>query len=157
MMNSSAIVDHTSLSMEQQAVLANMIMSDEDKEPPKKSFLTSMKDDWGSSSRSSGKALFKQEDFSIFCDKEQDEIFIFHSPKLSCTIDFLEYNPETKRVMVFTKDGQQMDLGTRIQWLVRPYISTAKSVLMVRTERGQAVEGFEVLLKRKEKEEKVLN
>ncbi|MCB1681726.1 MAG: hypothetical protein H6858_01665 [Rhodospirillales bacterium] len=134
-------------------------MSDDNAEQPStnKKSPASMKDDWGSSLRTSRKALFDKKDFDIFCDREMNETFIFYNTDLHYSIDYLEYNPENQRVTVFTTDGQQLDLGTRIQWLIRPYFAKPQIIIMARTKNGKVVEGFEVRLKVKTLEEQVLN
>ncbi len=161
MMSSCGMENRTELSMQQQPFPGRIIMSEDSKdntEERKNTRKTSMKDDWGSSLSKKHKSLFNKQDFDIFCDKEQGETFIFHGPELACTIDYLEYNPENQRVMVYTTDGQKLDLGARIQWLIRPYFTQSRTVLMVRTENGKAIGGFEVPLKIKEPvEEKTLN
>lgn len=146
------------------AFLASFIMSDDTneknnaKEPKQKDPKSTIKADWGTSLQGGRKFLFDKKDFDIFCDKELGETYIFHAPELGCTIDFLEYNPEDQRVTVYTIDGQKMDLGARIQWLVRPYFTKAKTILMVRTQNGKAIDGVEVRLKIKGwTDEKTLN
>lgn len=131
----------------------NNVMSEE-KTIEKQSFTK----EWGSSMKRT-KSLFKPEDFDIFCDKETGLTYIFHAPELGCTIDFMEYNPETQRVTVFTKDGQKMDLGVRIQWLIRPYFAKAQDIFVIRTKDGQALDGVEVELRIKAVEDpaKTLN
>ena len=44
-------------------------------------------------------------------------------------------------VDVFLKDGRVLDLGVKIQWLIRPYFSKAEEVQIVRTKDGEAVDG----------------
>lgn len=116
--------------------------------------------DWGLS-LSNRKRLFKDpKDFDIYCDREAGQNYIFHTGELNCTIDHLEYDPENQRITVHTNDGQKLDLGVRIQWLVRPYIAKEQDIFIVRTENGQMVEGIEVRLKVKQppkEDEKTLN
>lgn len=118
---------------------------------------TSFTKEWGSSLKKT-KALFKPEDFDIFCDKHTGMTYIFHGPELGCTIDFMEYNPDNQRVTVFTKDGQKLDLGVRIQWLIRPYFAKAQMLYIIRTKDGQPLDGVEIPLRiRAEEAEKTLN
>lgn len=158
-MANGGMIVQTSFILDQQALPAFFVMSEDNTEQPPqhKKNLTSMKADWGTSLRNVRKSLFDKNDFDIFCDKEMGETFIFHTTELGCAIDYLEYNPENQRVTVFTNDGQQLDLGTRIQWLIRPYFAKPQVILMVRTQNGKAVEGFEVKLKVREAAEKVVN
>ncbi len=148
-----------SLPLDQQAFLAFLVMSDDHSEQPpvNKKSPTSIKGDWGTSQRSSRKVLFEKSEFDIFCDREMGETFIFYGKELPCTVDYLEYNAENQRVTVFTTDGQQLDLGTRIQWLIRPYFAKAQIIVMARTKNGKVIEGFEVPLKIKASEEKTVN
>lgn len=159
MMANGGLSARVSMPIDQQALLAASIMSDDNAEQPpeSKKSPSSIKQDWGSSLQKTRKALFSKNEFDIFCDKEIGETFIFHTAELGCTIDHLEYNPEDQRVTVFTNDGQQLDLGTRIQWLIRPYFAKPQIILMVRTQNGRAIEGFEVRLKVRETAEKTVN
>jgi len=129
--------------------MANFVMSDEEKnmnEMPKSQ--KSMGDDWGSGFGSGRTRLFKShDDFDIYCDRERGVNYIFHGPELGCTIDHLEYDPDTQRITVITNDSQRMDLGARIQWLVRPYIAKEQDLFIIRTENGESIDGVEVHLK----------
>lgn len=139
--------------------LADLNMSDSDKNDEKPKSSLSMGKDWGSGLGSGRKKLFeKPTDFDIYCDRERGINYIFHGPELNCTIDHLEYDHETDRIIVFTNDHQQLDLGTKIQWLVRPYIAKEQYLFIVRTENGKPVDGVEVHLKIKDPEiKKTLN
>ncbi len=141
--------------------LANQIMSDEENEeeiiqhksPP------SMEKDWGDGFGSGRSKLFDSpKDFDIYCDREREINYIFHGCELNCTIDHLEYDPETQHITVHTNDRQQLDLGAKIQWLVRPYIAREQYLFIIRTKDGEAIDGMEVRLKIKEPEiQKTLN
>jgi hypothetical protein len=124
------------------------MMSDEEEneiEEPKEGLKTSMGQDWGESLKTERKLLFKNpDDFDIFCDYELKQNYIFHGPELGCTIDHLEYDPETQRIIVHTNDGQELDLGTRIQWLVRPYIAKEQDIFIIQTKDGEPIDGVEV-------------
>ncbi|MCB1783139.1 MAG: hypothetical protein KDI13_04025 [Alphaproteobacteria bacterium] len=120
------------------------MMSEEDTED-KKELKTSMGKDWGSSLKTELKPLFASpSDFDIFCDREIGQVYIFHGPELNCTIDYMEYNPETQRVTIYATDGQKLDLGARIQWLVRPYFAKAQDIMIIRTKDGETIDGVEV-------------
>jgi len=148
-----------SLPPDHQAFLAFLVMSDDNAEQPipSKKSPTSIKGDWGTSLRSQRKVLFEKSEFDIFCDREMGETFIFYGKELPFTVTSLEYNPENQRVTVFTNDGQQLDLGTRIQWLIRPYFAKPQIIVMARTKNGKVMEGFEVPLKIKAPEDKTVN
>jgi hypothetical protein len=150
LLSASHYNDHKHLSHNQ--FLANFIMSEDQTE--EKSSVTK---EWGSSMKKT-KALFKPDEFDIFCDKDSGLTYIFHIPELGCTIDFMEYDPETQHVTVFTTDGQKMDLGMRIQWLIRPYFARAQEIFVIRTENGKPQDGIEVALRIKaENPQKTLN
>lgn len=131
--------------------LASFNMSEEEEEkekkPVKPATPPSMGKDWGSGSGSGRSRLFENpDDFDIFCDRENNMNYIFHAGELNCTIDFLEYDPETQRITVHTNDHQQLDLGAKIQWLIRPYIAREQDLFIIRTKNGQAIDGVEVHL-----------
>ncbi len=139
--------------------LADLTMSDEVKNDEIPKSPKSMGDDWGSGFGSGRSKLFNSpDDFDIYCDRERGQNYIFHGPELGCTIDYLEYDPETQRITVHTNDRQRFDLGAKIQWLVRPYIAKEQYLFIIRTQNGKPVDGFEVPLKIKEPEiQKTLN
>ncbi len=112
---------------------------------------SSMGGDWGSGKGSGRDKLFNNhDDFDIFCDRERGVNYIFHADELNCTIDHLEYDHDTQCITVITNDGQQMDLGAKVQWLVRPYIAREQEIYIVRTKDGDAIDGVLVPLKIKD-------
>ncbi|MDH5722316.1 MAG: hypothetical protein OEY94_03220 [Alphaproteobacteria bacterium] len=131
--------------------LADLIMSTEEDEtkdakPAKKENGAKMGADFGASRSSGLKHLFLPENFDIYCDCENGQNYIFHKNELNCTVDHLEYDPETQRITVYTNDGQKLDLGARIQWLVRPYIAKDQNIFIVRTQDGKTIDGIDVPL-----------
>lgn len=104
----------------------------------------------GGKTNSSG-ALFKPEEFDIYVNKITMEAYIFHAKPVAQDIDRLEYDPNDHSVTVIKKDGTQMDLGAKIQWLVRPYFTKAREVGIVQTIDGEVQDGFLVPLKHKDK------
>jgi hypothetical protein len=94
-----------------------------------------------------GDHVFKPEELDIYTNKITLETYIFHSKKLNYpNIGYLEYNPETYAVTVHYKDGRALDLGVKIQWLVRPYFVKAKEIWIVRTRDGNSIDGITVPL-----------
>jgi hypothetical protein len=88
----------------------------------------------------------------IYCNKVTREVFIFHGKVVDYeSLDYLEYNPADYSVDVVLKNGSRMDLGVKIQWLVRPYFTKAQEIMIVQTKDGESVNGTSVLLKHKEK------
>ncbi len=132
-----------------EAVLAHFIMSSDD--AGKKG---SIKKDWdpkGTGGPSKG-VLFLPEEMDIYCNKVTREVFIFHGKVVEYDkISYLEYDPADYSVDVVMKDGSRMDLGVKIQWLVRPYFTKAPEIMIVQTKDGESVIGTSVPLKHKEK------
>ena len=91
-------------------------------------------------------ALFQPEELDLFANKVTLEAYIFHGKPVAQDIERLEYNPEDHSITVVKKDGTLMDLGVKVQWLVRPYFTKAKEVSIVQTKDGEAIEGFMVPL-----------
>ncbi|GJL84290.1 MAG: hypothetical protein DHS20C02_00650 [Micavibrio sp.] len=135
-------VQAASFSLSKRAILANSFMTEDDTDENQGSE-GSMKDDW-SSDGSDAKAFFTPDDFDIYVNKITGETYIFHGPDLPHNVERLEYDPEKYRVNVVTKDGLNLDLGVKIQWLVRPYFSKAKQVFIVKTKNGESIDGIEV-------------
>jgi hypothetical protein len=95
--------------------------------------------------------LFQPKEFDIYVNKITKEAYIFHAPAIPQDIDRLEYDPKDHSVTVVKKDGTQMDLGAKLQWLVRPYFIKAREVGIVQTKDGEIVDGFMVPLIHKDK------
>ena len=87
-------------------------------------------------------SLFLPDEMDIYCNKITKEAFIFHGKTIDYdTLERMEYDPEDYSVDVFLKDGSVLDLGVKIQWLIRPYFSKAEEVQIVQTKDGEAVNG----------------
>lgn len=90
--------------------------------------------------------LFQPEELDLFANKVTLEAYIFHGKPVEQDIERLEYDPEDHSITVVKKDGTLMDLGVKVQWLVRPYFTKAKEVSIVQTKDGEGIEGFIVPL-----------
>ena len=130
------------------------IMSDQtsDSEEKEKSF----KGEWASGAE--GKAvgtLFAPEELDIYVNKMTLEAYVFHGKALDYEmLDRLEYDPKKHTVDVVKKDGTRMDLGVKIQWLVRPYFKKAEEINIVQTKDGKSIDGVTVPLLHKKKKKK---
>lgn len=92
-------------------------------------------------------ALFKPEEMDIYCNKVTLETYVFHGKEIDYdAIAHMEYDPEEKRVDIVMKDNTRLDLGVKIQWLVRPYFVKAKEVSIVQTKDREPVNGTVVPL-----------
>ncbi len=125
-------------------------MSDEDAQPK-----TSIKDAFKPGEKSAAKAgpvLFTADEMDIYCNKITKEAFIFHAKTINYDeLERMEYNHKDYSVTVFKKDGTAIDLGVKIQWLIRPYFSKAVEVQIVQTKDGTAVNGTFIPLSHKGK------
>jgi len=116
-----------------------MADQDPDKQNAKPS---SMKDAFKPGRGAEKPALFTSEEMDIYCNKATLETYIFHGKEVDYDpIAYLEYDPAAKRVDVVMKDNTRLDLGIKIQWLVRPYFAKAKEVSMVRTKDREPIDG----------------
>jgi hypothetical protein len=132
-----------------EAVLAHSIMSSEDAGKKGK-----IKKDWdpGNKGGPSGPSLFKPDEMDIYCNKITREVFIFHGKTVDYDkIDYLEYDADDNSVTVVMKDSKRLDLGVKIQWLVRPYFTKAPEIMIVQTKDGESINGTSVPLKHKQK------
>ena len=87
-------------------------------------------------------SLFRPDEMDIYCNKVSKETFIFHGKDVDYeSLERLEYDPKNYSVTVFKKDGTVLDLGVKVQWLVRPYFSKATEVQIVQTKDGKAING----------------
>ena len=116
-------------------------MSDE--EPTENTEKTSsMKDAFKPGQASDKPALFTSEEMDIYCNKVTLETYIFHGKDVDYDpIHYLEYDPKEKRVDIVMKDSTRLDLGVKIQWLVRPYFTKAKEVSIVQTKDREPIDG----------------
>jgi hypothetical protein len=119
------------------AALAHFVMSTED------SGNRPLKDMLNPEPSNRGKpVLFKPDELDIFCNKVTLDAYIFHGKDVDYeSIDRLEYNHRDFSVDVFLKDGTVLDLGVKIQWLVRPYFSKTDQVQIVKTKDNVAIDG----------------
>lgn len=116
------------------------IMADSE-EPQKPKSSGNIKDAF-KSGKNAKPALFTAEEMDIYCNKVTLESYIFHGKDVDYDpIHYLEYDPVEKRVDVVMKNGTRLDLGVKIQWLVRPYFSKAKEVSIVQTKDREPVDG----------------
>lgn len=123
------------------SVSASFVMSSED------NTTGSIKKNWDPGGGSGKRVLFAPEEFDIFCNKVTLDTYIFHGKTIDYEpIDHLEYDHKTYGVDVVLKNGVRIDLGVKIQWLVRPYFSKAREVSIVQTKDGQSVNGIVVPL-----------
>lgn len=149
MISSGVSIGAPALPLSTKAILAGSIMADDDdndiNEKP------TMKSDFDPDGK--GKPFFGEGDFDIYINKVTEETYIFHGPDLTYPVERLEYNPDDYSVNVIGKDGQSRDLGVKIQWLIRPYFSKAKTVFIMKTKDGEVVDGIDVPLVVKESKE----
>jgi hypothetical protein len=131
------------------AVPAQMIMAKDVKDKGKKK--GTIKQEWESGS-GSDLVLFKPEEMDIYVNKVTLEAYIFHSKTIDYAgLERLEYDPADHSVVVIRKDGVRMDLGVKIQWLVRPYFTKAQEINIVQTKDGKSIDGVIVPLVHKAK------
>jgi hypothetical protein len=92
--------------------------------------------------------LFSPDEMDIYINKGTKETFIFHGKKVDyAALDYLLYVPEDHSVLVFLKNKTCLDLGVKIQWLVRPYFLEADNVSIVRTADGKSIDGTRIPLR----------
>lgn len=102
----------------------------------------SIKDAFGPGKGPEKPVLFKPDEMDIYCNKVSKETFIFHAKNVDYdSLDHMEYDPNDHSVEVFKKDGTSIDLGVKIQWLIRPYFSKAEEIQIVQTKDGEAING----------------
>ncbi len=115
------------------ASLAHFIMSTDD---------SGIKGNFDGGTPGERPALFKPEEFDIYCNKVTFDAYIFHGKHVDYdAIDHLEYDHKTHAVDIVMTNGMVYDLGTKISWLVRPYFSKAHQVQIVKTKDHEALEG----------------
>lgn len=103
---------------------------------------SSIKDAFKPGETSGKPSLFLPDEMDIYCNKVTKEAFIFHGKDVDYeSLERMEYHPDDYSVDVFLKDGSVLDLGVKIQWLIRPYFTKANEIQIVQTKDGQAING----------------
>jgi len=98
-------------------------------------------------------ALFGPDDFGIYVNKITLDAYIFHGQSFGDIFERLDFDWSDNSVTVHKKDGTSLDLGSKIQWLVRPYFKKISEISIVQTRDGEAIEGFVVPVKHVNKPE----
>lgn len=88
--------------------------------------------------------LFTPDEMDIYVNKITGENYIFYGKKIDTDIKHIEFDHESCRMTVEMNDGRRMDLGVRIQWLIRPYIKKEQEIAVVRTKDGETIDGITV-------------
>lgn len=133
-----------------QAFLARLTMEDDSDETEKEN-IPSIKSDFDPDSQKSH--FLNEDDFDLYSNKITGESYIFHGPDLPYEIEKLVYDPHNYTIEVLGKQGQKRSLGVKLQWLIRPYFSKARTIFVVQTKDGEAIDGVEVPMIVKENEE----
>lgn len=119
----------------------------------------SAKDAFGSGNKKKGKSqkgdkmvMFLPEEMDIYCNKITLETFIFHSKDVDYeNLERMVYDPEDYTVDVHLKDGTILDLGVKIQWLLRPYFTKSNEIQIVQTKNKEAINGTFLPITHKDK------
>ncbi len=95
--------------------------------------------------------IFYGDDFDIWSDRAcPDSIYIYHGPKFnSYALGFrrAEYRKSDQSLMLIKTDGSKFDIGSRIvSFELRQRFLRAKTLYIIRTEKGETKEGFELPL-----------
>lgn len=113
---------------------------------------TKIKQDWKPDSGIAENALFKPDELDIYVNKVTLETFIFHGKDIVYDhMKHLEYDPIKFTVDVVYQDGYHVDLGVKIQWLVRPYFKKADEIQIVQTKDGESIRGTSLPLIHKDR------
>lgn len=91
-----------------------------------------MRKGWNSAPRLP--VLFKPDDIDIIASKEAGEVYFYHAGTLPGAVDRLEYDHADHSVIVCFVDGRKMDLGVKIQSLVRGAVESASEIMLSQTE-----------------------
>ena len=89
---------------------------------------------------------FKPSEFNLYVNKETMKCYIFHGRDLPVMIERFEMKESDSRITVYSKEGQEFDLGMKIGWLMRPYFKQANKLFIVQTRDGEPLEGHEIPL-----------
>ncbi len=115
-----------------------------------------IKKNWASSSDASKKTrLFTDDEITLHVNKTTNETFFYYDKKIDLDIiERLEYDPEAFTVDVVRKDDQVWDLGVKVQYFIRPYLSKTDKVEFVRTYNRERIEAKFVPIVHKQKKSK---
>ena len=88
--------------------------------------------------------LFLPEELDIYINKLTLEAYIFHAKPVADDIAKLEFDWKTHHVTVHKKGGKTLDLGVKIQWMIRPHFKKINELSIVKVKDGEALDGFQV-------------
>ena len=84
--------------------------------------------------------LFEPKELDIYVKKANFKAFIFHGKAIDYnSILHLEYHYQDNWVIVVLKNGDRLDLGVHIQWLIRPCWRLASGVTIAQTRNGKTI------------------
>jgi hypothetical protein len=78
--------------------------------------------------------LFVPDDIDVLANQKAGEVYFYHAGALPGAVVQLEYDHADHSVTVCFADGRKMDLGVKIQSLVRGSVESATEIMMSRTE-----------------------
>lgn len=78
--------------------------------------------------------LFQPDDIDILANEKAGEVYFYHAGALPGAVARLEYDHVDHSVTVCFADGRKMDLGVKIQSLVRGAVESAAEIMIARTE-----------------------
>ena len=89
--------------------------------------------------------LFLEEEVDLYIKTDSHEAYVFHGKHIDYgAIDHLVFRHEERRIAVYLKNGSILDLGVRVEYLVRQPLRHASKVYIVRTEMNVSKDGIEV-------------
>lgn len=123
-----------------EGLLAHSIMSDDTTE--NSGIAGTWQSETAADSRKKKHALFTPDELDIYVNKITLEAFVFYGKPIEHNaIDHIVYDHDSYDVNVVFENGSKIDLGVKIQWLVRPYFSKIEEIKFVQSKDGEAVDG----------------
>jgi len=99
-----------------------------------------------------GYVMFQPDELDLYVNKVTLESFVFHGKELNYDeLERAEYDPKNFTVNIFKTDGSEIDLGIKIQWLIRAYWSKSPNLYFVQTKDGKSIRGKSIPMTHKGK------
>jgi hypothetical protein len=96
--------------------------------------------------------LFKPGEFDLYVNPQNQDTYIFHGPRLSSVLSQAHYDWDSHRITLVGSDGAQFDLGIVVTPMLRPYLEREERLYVVQTKDGEAVDGVEIPLHKRQRE-----
>lgn len=81
--------------------------------------------------------LFLPSELDLYMNRIRLDAYVFFNKDIDLSIDYVRFDHGDASVLVHYLDGTILDLGVKVQWLIRPHLMRATDISFVQTKNGQ--------------------